>query len=277
MWCSHNVWSSLWHNCTHFLFFFYNFFPFWLMGKSPSSHCLAQAVLLKVLSNRYPIFVPENSSPKEPRQNNYQKAHFPTLLQQTFETHQDAVEKQRAEWNCVFLWKFSPLPALCRSSVAVCSISLEAALWMTNKWRDTMHLKRTKAPRKPERSFSLLQRRNLQSQKETSEHPNRSVIWSTFKWGKASLKFKAPFNPAWFHVTSLRALCAPAIRRKFRVQSSLHFPSESFPRASQGALSKRPFFNRLRLLWDQTQGSTWMEYQNFMHVMEVLQKSGEQQ
>ena len=108
----------------------------------------------------------------------------------------------------------------------------------------------------------------------------------TFKPSKVSLKFKAPFNPTWFGVASPRALHARAIRRQFRGM----WPgaaSISLVREIQGVLSQgipssfvQGSLFLLTLIASAiscNQCSTQTGYQNFMCVLEVLQKLGEQQ
>ena len=178
-WCSHNVWSFLWHNCTHF-FVLPQLAPLFIDGKILflPTIVLPRQRYTKALSDHYSVPLPENSSPKDLCQNNtFKKLISPLCSRQTFETHQDAVEKQRAEWMCVFLWKLSPLPL--SADPLLLSIAFPWRLlseWQTSK--GTRHIwKEQKLPENPEGPFPCCREVPSRCQKETSEHPKGSALW----------------------------------------------------------------------------------------------------
>lgn len=71
----------------------------------------------EALSDDCSVLLPGHFLPKDLCKNNISKKHIsPHCSRQTFETHQDAVENQRAEWKCIFLQDLlpcCPLKILC--------------------------------------------------------------------------------------------------------------------------------------------------------------------
>lgn len=120
-----------------------------------------------------------------------QRAHFFTFC--LWNTPR-CCRKAKSRMNVCFPVKALILSVLCRSSLAVYSISLEASVWMTNKPMDKMHLKRTKAPRKPWRPFPLLQRSNPQESERNLWTPKRKCSLRRSNQARLPLNLSLPLT-----------------------------------------------------------------------------------
>lgn len=170
------------HDTIAFFFFFFlpQLVPLSAGRKIPflPTIVLPRQHYTKALSDLYSVLLPENSSPKDLCQNNtFKNLISPLSSRQTVEAHQDAVEKQRAEWMCVFLWKLLLLPL--SADPLLLSIAFPWRLlseWQTSEGTRCIW-KEQKLPENPEGPFHCCREVPSRSQKETSEHPNRSALW----------------------------------------------------------------------------------------------------
>lgn len=143
----------------------------------------------------------------------FSKSTFPAYCsRQTFETHQDAVENQSAEWRCIFLWGLLPLP-LSAVPLALLWHFPEGCCLNDKQVKGQDSFKRNKISQKTMKGLSTAAEKYPPGVKRKRLNVQTELPSEAFKPSKVSLRFKAPFNLAWFDA-SLRALCAPAIRQQ---------------------------------------------------------------